>query len=195
MAAHRFESPKDIAVRIEIERPLLLPKIEKMGEEKKLKEIVKEKQLQIEPEPKPHLKNEKVTKKQELKKQAGKTVLKKKIAEKTEQNPLQESVKVINPQEEAMFRYQDMVKQKIESYRRYPNWAKKQGFEGTVYLTFVIMPDGQARNVKIVHSSGFNILDQETVSTIKRASPFPPVPQDVNAHFVQMEVSVVFTLR
>jgi len=163
---------EDITVEIEIERPPLLPKIDVMGEEKKLREIVKEEKP---PEPEPEEQINEV------------------MAEKPE--PPKEIVEVINPQEETMLRYQDMIKQKIESCRRYPNWAKKQGFGGIVNLIFIILSDGQSRDIEIIHSSGFAILDNEAVATIKRTSPFLPIPKKFNRSQLRMEVAVVFKLK
>ncbi|MBU4251782.1 MAG: hypothetical protein KJ647_02190, partial [Candidatus Omnitrophica bacterium] len=45
MASHQDSPPEDVVVKVEIEKPPLLPKIDVMGEEKKLKEIVKEEEL------------------------------------------------------------------------------------------------------------------------------------------------------
>ena len=215
------KNPEEISVQIEIEKPPLLPKIDVMGEVKKLspeanppsaeKEIVKEKlpepesesqlkedkvvekpEVEPNPEPEPQPEEEKIVEEPELQ---PKEQIEKEIAEQPQPEPAQEIVEVINPQKEAMLRYQDMVKQKIESCRRYPNWAKKQGLEGTVYLAFVVLSSGVAKDIKIVQSSGFSILDKEAVSTVKRANPFPPIPEEMRVSSLSMEVSVVFTLQ
>ncbi len=172
MISRQDKKPEDIVVRIEIEKPPLLPKIDVMGEEKKLKEIAKEEKL---PEPEPEEQINEV------------------MIEKPE--PPKEIIEVINPQEEAMLRYQDMVKQKIESCRRYPSWAKKQGFEGVSYITFTLLSSGMIQGIKIIHSSGFDILDEEAVSTVKRASPFKPIPEKFNCSSLIMEVAIVFQLK
>ncbi len=183
------KNPEEISVQIEIEKPLLLPKIEVMGEEKKLKEIEKqEKLVEPNPESEPQPKEEKIV--EELEQQSEEVVV-----EEAKPEPPKEIVKVINPQEEAMLRYQDMIKQKIESHRKYPNWAKKQGFEGSVYLTFIVLSNGVAKNIKIIHSSGFDILDKEAISTVKRASPFKPIPEKFNCFSLRMGVALVFQLK
>jgi len=174
------KDPEEISVRIKIEKPPLLPKIDVMGKEKKLKEIEKQEKLiepNLEPEPQPE------------------EQIEKEIVEQPQPEPPQEIVEVINPQKEAMLRYQDMVKQKIESCRRYPPWAKKQGIEGTVHLKFTILSTGAARDIKIIKSSSFNILNEEAISTIKRAQPFPPIPEEIKVSSLPMEVSIVFTLQ
>jgi protein TonB len=172
IASHKDKQPEDVVLRVEIENPPLLPEIDVMGEEKKFQEIVKE-EKPSEPEPEEEI--------DEVR------------AEKTE--PPKEIVEVINPQDEAMLRYQDMVKQKIESCRRYPIWAKRQGLEGVCYLTFTLLSNGMIQDVKIIHSSGFDILDEEAVSTIKRASPFKPIPEKFNRSNLTMEVAIVFQLK
>jgi len=95
----------------------------------------------------------------------------------------------------ALLRYQDRVKQKIESCKKYPRWAKRQGFEGIVYLSFTILANGEAKNIRIVQPSQFDILNREAIATVNRASPFLPIPEDFNRSYVEMEVAIVFKLR
>ena len=190
----RPKKDEEINVRIEIEKPPLLPKIDVMGKEKKLKEI--EHQITGTPEHQLEKKEEIMEELQEIEEEPQpKEQIEKEIVKQPQPKSPQEFVKVINPQEEAMLRYQDMVKQKIESCRRYPPWAKKQGFEGTVHIKFTILSTGFTKNIKIIKSSGFNILDKEAISTIKRAQPFPPIPEEMKVSSLTMEVSVVFTLQ
>jgi len=172
MVSHQDKLPEDVVVRIEIEKPPLLPDIDVMGEEKKLEEIVKEEEL---PEPEPEEQIEEV------------------IIEKPE--PPQEIVEVINPQEEAILRYQDMVKQRIEETRRYPSWAKRQGIEGVSHLIFTLLSNGAVQDIKLIKSSGFDILDKEAFSTVQRASPFKPIPMKFNCSTLTMEVALVFQLK
>jgi len=165
---------EEITVRIEIEKPPLLPKIDVMGEEKKLKE---EKQREPEPEPKLEPQPEEI------------------VMEELPEEPVEEKTEVIDPAKEAMLRYQDMVKQRIEEVRRYPAFAKRQGIEGRVYISFIVLSNGISQDIKIVSSSGSKILDEEAIETIKRANPFPPISKEINSSSVQMEVSIVFILQ
>jgi len=167
------DKQEDISVRIEIEKPPLLPKIDTMGEEKKLKEVIEEPKP---PEPEPEIEPEEV------------------VVEESIKEPVKEDIEVINPAQEAMLRYQDMVKQRIEEVRRYPSWAKRQGIEGVVHVSFTVLSNGVGQNVKIVRSSGSRILDEEAEATIERATPFPSVPKEINDSSVQIEVSIVFAL-
>lgn len=167
----KLERPQELTLQIEIEKPSLLPKIERMGEEKKIREVAEESK----PEPE---------------RQAKEVAL-----GEVSPQPVKERVEVLNPAEEAMLRYQDMVKQRIEEVRRYPEWAKEQRIEGVSHLKFVILANGNGREIKLVHSSGSKILDQEAMATIERASPFPPLPKEIASPSIQMEVSFIFTLK
>ena len=100
-----------------------------------------------------------------------------------------------NLKEELLLDYQKAVKKKIENCRKYPKWARRQGFEGKVHLKFTILSTGEVRDIKILKSSGFNILDKEAISTIKRASPFPPIPSELKISSLTMEISIVFKLQ
>jgi protein TonB len=165
--------PEELTVELEIGRPALLPKIDIIGEEKKFKEVEKKLEqlklkLQLHPE---------------------------EIAMQDPQERTEEKVDVIGPDNHAMLRYQDMVKQKIEEARSYPLWAKKQGIEGVVFLNFIILPNGTSQDVKIIRSSGSGILDEEAVENVKRAAPFPSIPKGIGASFVRIEISIVFMLH
>lgn len=171
-----IKNPEELMVSVEIEKPALLPKIDIIGEEKKFKEVI-EKPKQPEPESKPHPWLEEIA------------------VEGPYKDSIKEKFEVIDSAKEAMLRYQDMVKQKIESCRRYPHWAKEQGLEGVSCLVFTLLSNGMVQDIKLIRSSGFGILDKEAVSTVKRASPFFPIPAKLNCSSFTMEVSLVFKLE
>lgn len=163
---------KEVALQVEIEKIPLLPKIKVMGEEKKIKKMIMEEQEQIQkPEAELLSKPEEAVKKEK------------------------EFIEVINPQDDAMFRYQDMVKQRIEEARRYPSWAKRQKIEGKVYVRFIILQDGTVREIEVSGSSGYRMLDEESVATIKRAGVFPPIPEKMGLTQLQMELAIIYTLK
>lgn len=160
--------PEEIILNLEIEAPALVPKIDVLGDEKKLK-----------PEESPQLNNE------------AEVEPKEKSAEIIKEA----SPKVNQPAQEEMLRYQDMVKQRIEQARRYPARARKQGMEGMVLVSFIVLANGEADEIILIRSCGARILDEEAINTIKRAGPFAPIPRGTGADFVQMDVSLVFNLH
>jgi TonB family protein len=69
-----------------------------------------------------------------------------------------------------------LLLRRIERAKRYPARARRLGMEGVTEVQFRITPDGTVEGVSVVKSSGFPLLDQESLETIKRAAPFPPIP-------------------
>ena len=70
----------------------------------------------------------------------------------------------------------EYIKKDIQNKMIYPLLARKKGWQGTVIVSFVVSKDGMVQQVHIKESSGFSLLDQSAVNTIKKAAPFPPPP-------------------
>jgi TonB family protein len=67
---------------------------------------------------------------------------------------------------------------RIVSYARpvYPDWAKREGVEGSVTLYFLVLPDGVIReNVMVQKTAGFEDFDTNAVEAL-RAWRFAPLP-------------------
>lgn len=58
----------------------------------------------------------------------------------------------------------------------YPHAARKFGWKGCLTVSFVICEGGHVENIRIVKSSGYKILDENAVNTIKSIQPFPRPP-------------------
>lgn len=95
---------------------------------------------------------------------------------------------------QAMLRYQDMIKQRIEKFRQYPLIARRNQIEGIVGLKFPVLANGTTGSVQIVRSSGSELLDKEALNTIQRSSPFLPIPVDIGQTMVNIHVAIVFSL-
>ncbi|MCK4249372.1 MAG: TonB family protein [Candidatus Omnitrophica bacterium] len=183
-----IKEPEEITINIEIEKPLLVPKIDIMGEKKKFKEIVEdlsppeqEQKRESRTDPQPELLPEEIVMEQ--------------YPDEPIKKPIEEKIEIIKPDQEAMLRYQDMIKQRIQEARRYPFRARKQGIEGIVNISFNVLSDGLSRNIQIIRSSGYKILDEEAVKTIKRANPFPPIPKEFYQDLISMQVNIVFKIK
>lgn len=162
------KKPEEMTIDVEIEKTGLLPKIDIVGEEKKFKEVDSQREA-------PRLQRVSFSQHKMLQLQP--------VA----------AAPCADPDE--MLRYQDIVKQRIESCRRYPRWAKERGAEGVVCVAFTLLSNGMAQDIDIIRSSGSDILDKEAVLTVKRASPFHPIPEEFNRSSFLMEVALVFKLE
>jgi colicin import membrane protein len=73
------------------------------------------------------------------------------------------------------FRYRDLLLSRIkEAWRWYDVNAAF-----ITQIAFELSPDGTARNVRVVRSSGNSTFDESVVRAVMKASPFPPPPVSV----------------
>lgn len=101
--------------------------------------------------------------------------------------------KQIDPREIAEF--QKMIYKKIQSAKDYPYQAKLSGIEGRVKVSFMVRRDGSPINIKVISSSGQEILDNAAIDTVQKAGPYLPFPQSVEAEALKVSVEIVYKLR
>ncbi|WP_170984563.1 TonB family protein [Rhodoligotrophos defluvii] len=66
----------------------------------------------------------------------------------------------------------------LQRHKHYPEAAARNGTTGVATLTFSIASNGRLTSVRLRGSSGAAILDQAALDTVRRASPFPPIPPE-----------------
>lgn len=82
----------------------------------------------------------------------------------------------INTSEYRFIGYFTNMRKAIELVWNYPLEASQRGMQGEVGLEFAINKDGSAGKIKVLKSSGYEVLDRAIVNAIKDASPFSPLP-------------------
>jgi protein TonB len=71
----------------------------------------------------------------------------------------------------------------LERAKRYPFLAKERGLEGTVEIAFTIHPDGRISAPRVMTSSRVRILDDATLSMVRRVGLLPPPPEAATLRF------------
>lgn len=90
--------------------------------------------------------------------------------------------------------YLEMVRFRIERYKRYPRIARARNIEGRVTIRFVITPEGGVREVEVAKRSGNKALDQAALRAVQDAAPFPRPPRHLFAGKIPLELTIVFEL-
>ncbi len=80
------------------------------------------------------------------------------------------------------------IRDRITRGIAYPHMARKMGWAGQVKVAFVVFEDGGVKEVSVVESSGFGLLDRNAVDTVKNVAPFPRPP-------VRAEIRMAITYR
>ncbi len=82
------------------------------------------------------------------------------------------------------------IRNLIMKHLTYPRMARKMGWKGRVVVAFIIRENGTVENTRVVSSCGYEVLDSNTMKTIREVQPFPRPP--VKAEIV---IPIVYKLE
>lgn len=71
------------------------------------------------------------------------------------------------------------IRKAIELTWVYPSAAVRNGLQGEVQLEFKIEKDGRMSKIRVLNSSGYELLDKAIVDAIRLAAPFAPLPKSM----------------
>lgn len=90
--------------------------------------------------------------------------------------------------------FQSKLMAHLNSLKRYPADARRQGKMGVVMVRFRIDRQGHMLAYRIEQGSGHGILDEETTRLMQRADPFPAPPDSVSGTELEFVVPVQYKL-
>jgi periplasmic protein TonB len=82
----------------------------------------------------------------------------------------------LNTRDPLYVSYFTRIKQNIEQQWQYPEAALRYGLQGRLALEFTIGGGGQLEHLRMIRSSGSQVLDDEAMRAVRAAAPFPPIP-------------------
>ena len=95
---------------------------------------------------------------------------------------------------EALQKYLEIVRKKIESNKRYPIFAMNTGIEGRCGVILTILSNGHLEKAEIADSSGNELLDNSALESVRNSAPFPSIPSEVGRDKINMSISLLFKL-
>lgn len=115
--------------------------------------------------------------------------------EKREQSPITKpNADFKNAGEVALNDFSNLLARHIANFKMYPKIAQMRGWQGEVVLELQLSQDGQLTSSKVIKSSGFDVLDNESLEMVKRASPFPVPPEILKNRSFNILVPIRFKL-
>jgi len=92
-------------------------------------------------------------------------------------------------------RYIQILTKRIHDNLNYP-WSASQGqIEGVLKLSLNISSAGELLGAKVVQSSGFAVLDENALKTVKEVAPFPSFPSEIIQKELWVEIPIVYNLK
>lgn len=76
--------------------------------------------------------------------------------------------------------YAQLVLARLRRAIIYPRRAARRNIEGEVRVEIVLAASGALRRVRILETSGSDILDEAALKLVRRVSPFPAVPRTLS---------------
>jgi len=95
----------------------------------------------------------------------------------------------------SVVRWESELAAHIEHFKRYPSAARAQGEQGIAKVAFTLDHEGHVLTSRIVQSSGFAALDQETLEMLVRAQPMPKPPGEMKDRELSFVVPVRFNIK
>jgi TonB family protein len=95
---------------------------------------------------------------------------------------------------DARRRYLAALGARLAQHRVYPAAAQRRGLEGQVMVALRIGRDGSVQSLAVHRSSGEMLLDEGALETVRRASPLPPLPENLPESTLDVELPLFFRL-
>jgi periplasmic protein TonB len=85
----------------------------------------------------------------------------------------------LNTKDAKYVSYFSRVKQQIQRAWIYPSQATKNTMGGELSLKFEISKDGNLLSLRLINTSGSNILDANAIKAVREAAPYYPFPRTI----------------
>ena len=83
----------------------------------------------------------------------------------------------------------------LKPYFVYPPYAVVHRIQGAVYIHFILDKNGTVLFSEIAKGSGFSVLDDAALSLVRRAQPFPPIPDRIRTDRIDGLLPIAFSIK
>ena len=83
----------------------------------------------------------------------------------------------------------------LARYFDYPELARRRGWEGLVMLAVKVASDGQLQQIRVARSSGFAILDDSALQSLRQVDRLSEAATLLNGRQLAMQIPVIYRLQ
>ena len=91
--------------------------------------------------------------------------------------------------------YFSRIKQQIQRVWVYPSQGIKRTLSGELTLKFEISKDGNLLGLRLINSSGSNILDANAIKAVRGAAPYYPFPITITKKRLSILATFVYSTK
>ena len=126
--------------------------------------------------------------------QASVSRYKQKISDKVlERKVTQPVATAIRTNSEAKAHVISIIYKELNNHFNYPKIAQRRNWQGQVLIAFRLNNDGTIEDIKIDHSSGYNILDQAAIVSLKKIGQLPQVSSWL-VNGMEIQIPIIYQL-
>ncbi|HLD13883.1 MAG TPA: energy transducer TonB [Burkholderiales bacterium] len=96
---------------------------------------------------------------------------------------------------EARARIEAQLHTSLARHFDYPYVARLRGWEGSVLLAFIVQASGNLNDIRILRSSGFAVLDDSAVDSLKKVQHLPEAVALLQGRDIEMRLPVIYRLK
>ena len=82
----------------------------------------------------------------------------------------------VNMEEQYLDDHLSTIRELLVKYRKYPSQAVRLKQEGAVKVTFRLKQNGDVEDIRIMGSSGYELLDDDAIALVQKVSEYFPKP-------------------
>ena len=99
----------------------------------------------------------------------------------------------LDTKEEKYVSYFSRIKQQIQRVWVYPAQGTKRKLSGEVTLKFEISRDGNLLSLRLINTSGFDVLDINATKAVKEAAPYYPFPATISKKKLSILATFIYS--
>ena len=97
-------------------------------------------------------------------------------------------------EQNAIQSYLGLVFQKLESHKRYPIFAERNGLNGRVVLRFTVRWDGEVLDPEVVEVAGHDSFRRAALRALTRVGQLPNFPDEIRRRELLVEVPIAYKI-
>ena len=101
---------------------------------------------------------------------------------------------IAEQEQEAIQSYLSFIFHKLESHKRYPTIAERNGLSGRVVLRFTVRQDGKVVYPQVTEITGHDSFREATLQALMRVGHLPPFPNEIRRRELRVEVPITYQI-
>ena len=91
--------------------------------------------------------------------------------------------------------FRKQIRHKVGKAKYYPRMAQRLGFEGKPVVSFTLGVKGELLDLRLAQASTYNLLNEAALETIRRGTPYPPIPGPLGKKSISFDLPILYTLE